>query len=235
MSHNFNLPDENEPAKVWVFAGEPGSGKSSMLRSLLYLFGERNYFKGGGVCFTPSASKGEYDFLPENAVRKEFDPEWLKTYIDDLRGKIEEGKAKHDGDWKLPHNFLILDDTSGALNSEIMKQLLTCHRSYSCSIFICCQYLPARGGISTLMRNVTDYAFMWPPSLITADESMYRAYGGMFDSIVEFKGALNQAREKYSCLLYINSPDLTTIEEAYRIMKAVPKTAPETKTNVAEE
>jgi hypothetical protein len=76
---------------------------------------------------------------------------------------------------------------------------------------------------------------MWPPSLITAVESMYKAYGGMFDSIEEFKGALNQAREKYSCLLYIHSPDLRTIEEAYRIMKAVRKTAPEPKTNVAEE
>lgn len=223
LGYDFELPDEKEPAKVWVMVGVPASGKSYMLRYIFYLFGQRKYFKGGGMCFSPSAYNGDYDFLPEKAVRDKFDLEWLGAYIEHLKAKVKEGKAKNGKDWKLPHNFLILDDNLGTLNtnSEILQQLFACHRHISCSIFICTQYLAAARNVSTLMRNVTNYALMWPQSLKNSIESMYNAYGQMFETIEAFKGALNKAREdKYSCLLYINSTDLTSSKEAYRIIKA---------------
>lgn len=219
---SFELPLE-EHAKIWVLTGVPASGKSYMMRYLMYLYGKERYFKGGGLVFSPSAYNGDYDFLPEKALKDKFDPDYLAAYIDNLKRKVREGKEKHGRDWKLPHNFLILDDCLGTLNnnSEMMSQLFSCHRQHSTSIFILNQYLAANRNVSTLMRNVTNYSMMWPQTLKNSIDAMYNAFGQMFDNLEEFKNALNQCRRnKYSCLLYINSVEIESKDDAYRIIKA---------------
>ena len=222
----FELPDEEEQAKIYVLTGTPASGKSYLCRYMFYRFCKRKtpMFKFGLV-FSPSAYNGDYDFLPPNAVKDKYDPVHLNAYIESLKVKVKEGKEKNGRHWRLPHNFVILDDCLGMLSKSSkefnFENWVACHRQTSTSIFILNQYLNASRNVSTLLRNCTNYAFMFPQSLKNSIEAMFNSYGQMFDNIEEFKAALDACRKrKYSCLVFKNNNEATTVAEAYCTIKA---------------
>jgi len=225
-SGGFELPTDEDPAKIYVLTGTPASGKSYLCRYIFYRLSMRkNPMFKFGLVISQSAYNGDYDFLPERAVRDKYDPAYLNAYIESLKVKVKEGKEKHGRQWKFPHNFLVLDDCLGMLSKSSkefnFENFVACHRQTSTSIFILNQYLNASRNVSTLLKNCTNYAFMFPQSLKNSIEAMYNAYGQMFENMEEFRAALDACRErKYSCLVFKNNNEATTASQAYCTIKA---------------
>ena len=80
-----------------------------MLKSCLYRFAQAKHFKFG-VTFTATGFTGDYDWAPERSI-KEWDEEYFKAYIMHLRNKVAEGVKKNKNGFRLPHNYVIFDDS----------------------------------------------------------------------------------------------------------------------------
>jgi hypothetical protein len=215
VSHKgFVLPTKEEEPKIFVLCGSCASGKSWMLRYLMYLYAKSKMFSFG-LCFTQTAYTGDYSYLPEKSV-KEFDMDYLESYIKHLRAKIEAGKEQHGKKWNLPHNFVIIDDSIGLVtSSSFFINFIGTHRHTRTTIFLLSQLLTAARSVNTVVRANTSFALLWSTSMASALDGLWKSYGQFF-TYKEFKEKLDACRErKYSCLLFKNSPDITDPDEAY--------------------
>ena len=211
----FNLPGADEEPKIYVLCGACASGKSHMLKYIMYVTGLRKQFKFG-LCFTSTAFTGDYDYLPKKSV-KEFDMDYLEEYVKHLREKIVAGKEKHGPQWKLANNFIIIDDSIGLVNnSGFFLNFIGTHRHTRTTVFLLSQLLTAARSVNTVVRANTSFAMCWPTSMKLAVDALFRSYGQMFDSYAEFKEKLDNCRKrKFSCLVFKNDPSYSTVDEAY--------------------
>jgi hypothetical protein len=218
-SNLFSLPNADEQPKVWVLVGACASGKTYMLKYIQWLYGKRKHFKFG-ITYTPTKFTGDYDWAPERSILK-YDENHFKTYMENLKKRVEEGVAKHGKGWKLPHNYVVFDDNNGTLGaSEFFINFISTHRHTSTTVFMLSQLLTARGSVNTTVRSNTSFSLMWPTASQTTLKGLYDNYGGLmkFD---EFKQELNNCRQdKYRCLVLKNSPDYQTIAEQFTTLKA---------------
>ena len=171
-SADFTPPLE---ASVMAFIGEPKSGKSTLIKSIMNFYNKKKYFQFG-LCISGNSWNGDYDFLPSKSVWSKWDEERLKEYLDVLeqRAHLLHKKGK-----KLPPSFLILDDLLGQIaNSDFFKSFLARFRHYNMTVMIAAQYAAEAKGCSTLFRSVCDIAFMFPTLMFNQLEAMKNAWGG---------------------------------------------------------
>ena len=202
-------------AQIISLIGTCGSGKSFLLRNLIYQFSKNNMFKFGTV-FTGTSFNSDYDFMPKESVHDDYSEAKLAKYIGKLRTWLE----LHPGE-KLPPNFLILDDLLGRikLNSHVFNNLISTFRHYNMTIFITSQYFVKN--ISTLLRELTDVAFIFRTRFKNSQVSLYEAFGQMLDDQDEFNEVLNEAtKDKYACLVYLARKEEK--EESYMSFQAPP-------------
>ena len=209
MTYKFDFSRQN----IFVLVGKQGSGKSYMLRNLLYNFTKQNIFQFG-VCFTGTAFNTDYDFLPEDAVHSDYSEERLQQYINKIKEWMKSNKNK-----KPPPSFLILDDLLGKikLSSPIFANLISTYRHYNMSVFITSQYMVKN--ISTLLRELADYAFIFKTKFKNSRIALYESFGQMLDNQDMFNSYLDKATEQqYHCLLYNANTDNKA--ESYHIYSA---------------
>ena len=211
---SFELPTSDEQPKVFVLAGACASGKTYMLKSCMYRFAQAKHFRFG-LTFTATGFTGDYDWAPKRSIH-EWDEDYFKAYINNLKKKVEDGVEKNGKGWRLPHNYVVFDDNNGTLTqSEFMINFISTHRHTSTTVFILSQLLTARGAVSTTMRANTSYAMMWPTASRNALKGLYDNYGGGM-TLEEFKTALNECRKrKYSCLVLKNSAENVTVADQF--------------------
>lgn len=180
----------------------------------MYRFAQAKHFKFG-LTFTATGFTGDYDWAPKRSIH-EWDEDYFKAYINNLKKKVEEGVEKNGKGWRLPHNYVVFDDNNGTLTqSEFMINFISTHRHTSTTVFILSQLLTARGAVSTTMRANTSYAMMWPTASRNALKGLYDNYGGGM-TFEEFKAALNECRKrKYSCLVLKNSAENVTVADQF--------------------
>jgi ABC-type dipeptide/oligopeptide/nickel transport system ATPase component len=185
-------------ARIFVMVGKCGMGKSYLLRDLLRQFSEQGVFEFGCV-FTGTDFNPDYDFLPKRAVHGNYSEARLAKYVGKLREWLEENPGE-----KMPPNFLVLDDLLGKIRiqSNVFSNLISTFRHYNMSIFITSQYFVKN--ISTLIRELTDYAFLFRTRFKNSQVSLFEAFGQLCDDQDEFNEILEEAtKEEHSCLLYI--------------------------------
>lgn len=205
----FELPTDS--AKIWILTGLPNSGKSYMLKYIMYSYAKLGFFNWG-LCFSPTSFNGDYDFLPEQCVKDKFDEDYLVRYIESLKEKLIELKKKSgDPKARLPHNFIIFDDCLGMMGgnkkggegASWLNHFYSTARHTSTSLFFLNQYIAAAKNIPTTLRNNTNFSLMWPQPMKNSVSALYGAYGGMYENEQEFKQALlNNRGRQYSCLVY---------------------------------
>lgn len=204
---------------VMAFIGEPRSGKSTLIKSLMHYYAQAKYFKFGLV-ITGSKWNGDFDFIKnDKAVWDSWDEDRFKEYIDVLTKRAEELKKTNK---KLPHSFVIMDDLLGTLaSSDFFKSFLARFRQWNITLMIATQYAGEAKGCSTLLRSVCDIAFMFPSMMANQVETMHRAWGGWYKKEDEFKALLMKVKQvDFSCLLFQKKEK--EIENAYMMFKCEP-------------
>lgn len=204
---------------VMCFIGEPRSGKSTLIKSLMRYYATQNYFKFGLV-ITGSKWNGDFDFIKnDSAVWDGYDEERLKKYFEKLKARAE---VLHKKGKKLPKSFVILDDLLGTIaNSDWLKSTLARFRHYNVTLMVSAQYAAEAKGCSTLLRSVCDVAFMFPSLMANSVEVLHRAWGGHFKKEQDFKDLMiDTMQEDHRCVLYQKAKK--TQEEAYLKFKCTP-------------
>ncbi len=133
-----------------------------------------------GLVMTGSKWNGDFDFLPDTIVWEGYDEEKFEQYLETLKKRAEELKAKGK---KLPMSFVIFDDLLGQLsNSDLFKSFISRFRQYNLTLMIATQYAAEGKGCSTVLRACTDVSFMFPSLMANQVDAMHRAWGGWFKS-----------------------------------------------------
>jgi len=197
---------------ILIFIGKQASGKSFLLRNLIYQLTKQNTFKFGHV-FSATSFNPDYDFMPEKHVDGDYSEHKLELYIDSLKKWMTNNPGK-----KLPPSFLILDDLLGKIhqNSDVFSNLMSTYRHFNMTVFITSQYMVR--SISTLLRELADVAFIFKSKFKNTRTSLYEAFGQSLESQDEFDDVLERAtKERRACLVYKANED--KIEDAYLSFK----------------
>lgn len=207
---------------VMAFIGEPKSGKSTLIKSLMRYYARAKYFKFGLV-ITGSKWNGDFDFVKnEHAVWDGYDEERFKKYFEKLKSRAEALKEKGK---KMPHSFIILDDLLGQLaTSDWLQSILARFRHFGVTLMIAAQYANSTKGCSSLFKSLTDVAYMFPTIAHRGVVGMFDSWGGYYKNPEEFKQVLMKVKQTdHACLLFQKSKK--SKEEAYLQFKCTP--APE--------
>lgn len=135
---NFNIPS------IFVINGVCGSGKTFLIKSLVYQL-DKKYRFNHGLVVSPTAFNGDYNYLPERLRYNIIDDELLEK----LMAVQKEDRTKK--------CFLILDDCLGMLTgTKVLKNFISTFRHYNITIFVVTQNV---NSVPPLIRQNAAYVF----------------------------------------------------------------------------
>lgn len=207
MKIDFSVP------QISVFLGKPKRGKSYALRHTILKNTIDNKIFKYGIVFTRTKFNGDYDWLPDDYVYDDYDPQILQTYLDGLKDLPKD---------KLKPSFIIFDDIQGALDpyDKTLNFLNACHRHMKISIFYCFQYIYGRGS-TPVLRSCTTMAFLFNAKGERTLKALYEAFGQLFPDFNTFKDYyLQLTAEPYTAMLYFQDED--NIDDNYLQYQAPP-------------
>lgn len=203
MTMNFEL----QVPSIMIFSASPKSGKSFLIKDIIYKLASEGKIDHGLV-FTNTSFNHDYSYLPDRVV-SQYDENRLKRFIKYQKERVEMGKPKS--------AFLILDDILGSinLNAPLWQMLFSQYRHFHITIFLSTQYIYRVGTVS---RECATYAFMFQQRTFRSLQALYETYGQMCETFNEFKAIIMNNCKDYQVLMFINNQP--TKEATYRICKA---------------
>lgn len=181
----FDL-DKLWPGSVSVLIGKRGSGKSFLMRNIMYA--HRNIPRGIVVSGTENVNKFFGDFIPPSYIYTRFDSDKLASILD-----MQEQEIKQNGKRPSNHMFLILDDVLGEganiWKDPSIRRIFFDGRHYNLTVFICIQYSLV---FPPSFRSNIDFCFIFSEVIHGNKKRLYEHFCGMFETYKEFDNVLKQ-------------------------------------------
>lgn len=182
------------PDSVCVFLGKRGSGKTTLIKDILYHM--NNYFKLGIVMSGTDHINGDYNsIIPKKLIFDEYKPEIVNKLMERQKNAILNGD-------KYLNAFLLLDDV--LQDSKIWKKDKTMQnifyngRHYKLFLIIASQYAM---GLPPDFRSNIDYIFLSRFNQKTDKKKLFDHYAGYFENFYEFEKLYNQVTEDNRCMI----------------------------------
>ena len=211
---NISFKVEGGVGPVIIFIGRRGTGKSFLVRDLLYYHQDipiGTVISGTEVCngfFSTMVPKlfihDEYNtVILENVLKRQ------KMVIKQIKKETKAyGKSNID-----PRAFLILDDClydNSWAREKLMRLIFMNGRHWKIMLIITMQY-PL--GVPPNLRSNTDYTFILREPYLSNRKRIYENYAGMFPSFEIFCQVMDQCTENHECLVVANNPDSNKLED----------------------
>lgn len=192
-----------ETPAVFLFTASPKSGKSVMIKYLLYKMLKVKRFNYG-IVFSSTAFNNDYSFMPEEFVHSTFDEEIIKNLMMKQRSRGT-GKA-----------FVVFDDILGdlKLTSNLMIKLLSTYRHYNISIFLATQYLYK---VPPTIRECYTYAFIFRQTNMRSIDVLRETYFIEFKNKHEVQQYIGKHTKDYQVIVVSVGESQ---EKKYKVMKA---------------
>lgn len=186
---------DKDPGKATfiTFVAPGESGKSYCIRYIL----SEAFHKGRleyGLVMSNSLFNGDFDFFDQNYCFQGWNPDALKQLME-----IQES-FKRNGETPPPA-VLVLDDMLKLVpwEEKWVANFVANHRHWNITIMIACQLITK--GSSTLVREQTRFAFIWPLVSRLAYKSCNEAFTSDM-TLKDFHAKLQDIGEtKHACLL----------------------------------
>ena len=200
--------------KVCVFIGKRETGKSFLVKDLLYY--HKNLPCGTVISGTEGANKFYSSLVPSIFIHEEYSAALVNNVVKRqkiivkkmMKEKETYGKTNID-----PRAFLILDDclydSSWTKDSNI-RSLFMNGRHYKIMFLITMQYAL---GIPPSLRTNIDYVFILRENYVSNRRKLYEHYAGMFPTFEIFNQVMDQCTEDYHCLVIHNNAKSNKLEE----------------------
>ena len=192
--------------------GKCNSGKTVLLRSLLYHAARAGTWKWIIVFVGHDFSKDYSEILPEHCVRI-FTPAAYMAVFDKIRTY-----KRANPDKALSHGLVVCDDCQGLFarlkNTVEFQNLLISHRHLGVSLAFLNQYAT---GQTTLQRSLTDIAFAFRASDVQSQKHLFKMMGSHFEGgLKEFQAAM-RGLGQHNALVFKNNQ--LSFEDSYSIFK----------------
>lgn len=201
------------PNRTIVAIGKRGSGKSVLLRDILYRYRDIPYV----IVFsaTEDCNSTYTGIVSELFIHTEFSESVLQNVI-----ARQKQIAMQSPDKLASNGVLVVFDDMGYTNflkSKSLKQLFYNGRHSHITCVLSVQYsLDIPAGI----RPNIDIVFCFKENMKKSRERLYQYFFGMFDSIKVFERALDACTNDYKCMVLFNCTPSTKIEDTVFFYKA---------------
>ena len=200
-----------EDHKIIVMIGKRGTGKSFLIKDLLY--NKEDIPVGTVVSPTEKMNKFFSHFIPPIFIHDEYTPELVRNVLkrqSDIIKKINSGEYGDDVD---PRAFLIFDDClydDKWAKDKNMKAIFMNGRHFKLTFLLTMQF-PL--GIKPHMRTNIDYTFILRENIVSNRRRIYEHYAGMFPTFDIFCKIMDECTENYECLVIHNNSKSNKIED----------------------
>ena len=200
--------------KVCVFIGKRDTGKSFLVKDLLYY--HRNIPIGTVISGTEAANTFYGNIVPSLFIHDAYSPELINNALKRqkmvvkkmLRDKELYGSSNID-----PSAFLILDDClydSSWIKDPNVRSLFMNGRHWKILFIITMQYAL---GIPPSLRTNIDFVFILRENYVSNRKRLYEHYAGMFPTFEFFCQVMDQCTENYECLVINNNAKSNKLED----------------------
>ena len=213
------------PDKVCVFIGKRETGKSFLVKDLLWH--HRAVPIGTVISGTEAANTFYGDIVPSLFIHDAYTPEIVSNTL--KRQKLVIDKIKQEersfgpGNSSInPNAFLILDDClydNSWIRDTNIRSLFMNGRHWKILFIITMQYAL---GVPPNLRTNVDYVFILRENFVSNRKRLYEHYAGMFPSFDIFCQVMDACTENYECLVIHNNAKSNKLEDQVFWYKASP-------------
>ena len=203
---NISFRPEENSGPVIVLIGRRDTGKSYLVRDLLYYHQD---IPLGTVISGTEAGNGFYsEHVPKLFIHDEYNSAIIENILKRQRTVLKEIKKEVESYRKSsidPRAFVILDDClfdATWTKDKVMRLLFMNGRHWKVILIITMQY-PL--GIPPNLRTNIDYVFILREPYIANRKRIYENYAGMFPTFESFCQVMDQCTENYECLVINNN------------------------------
>lgn len=206
---------------VAVFIGRRRTGKSTLVRDLLY---HHQSMPAGTVISGTEESNSFYGkMIPPIFIHGEYNPMILANYV--KRQKLIMARIMKDQEAGIqsrldPRSFLILDDCmydDSWTHDKNIRYLFMNGRWLKVFFIITMQY-PL--GIQPALRTNVDYVFILREPYPTNRKRIFENYGGAFPTFEFFCQVMDQCTQNYECLVINNATQSNKLDDCIFWYKA---------------
>ena len=209
--------------KVCVFIGKRETGKSFLVKDLLYY--NKSIPLGTVISGTEGANRFYSKLVPELFIHEEYSAQIISRALNRQKLVVKEmSKEEHTvGTSNIdPSAFLILDDClydNTWVKDPNIRSLFMNGRHYKMLFIITMQYAL---GIPPNLRTNIDYVFILRENYVSNRKKLYEHYAGMFPTFEIFCQVMDQCTEEYTCLVIHNNAKSNKLEDQVFWYKANP-------------
>ena len=200
--------------KVCVFIGKRETGKSFLVRDLLYY--HQDIPIGTVISGTEAANCFYGDIVPSLFIHDQYTPEIIHNTLKRQKMVVKKMKQEEDSYGQTtinPDAFLILDDClyDSSWTKDInVRSIFMNGRHYKMMFIITMQYAL---GIPPNLRTNIDYVFILRENYVSNRKRLYENYAGMFPSFEVFCQVMDQCTENFECLVVHNNAKSNKLED----------------------
>ena len=205
---NINFKAEGATGPVIVLIGRRDTGKSFLVRDLLY---HHQDIPIGTVISGTEAGNGFYGTLvPKLFIHDEYNTAIIENILKRQKIVVKQIKKEKQAYGRSnidPRAFVILDDClydNGWAREKLMRLLFMNGRHWKIMLII---------GVPPNLRTNIDYVFILREPYLTNRKRIYENYAGMFPTFESFCQVMDQCTENYECLVINNNAKSNRLDE----------------------
>ena len=210
-----------KPDKVCVFIGKRETGKSFLVKDMLYY--HQKIPIGTVISGTEAANTFYGHMVPSIFIHDQYSPEIIANALKRQKMVVKQinKETQQYGNSNInPNAFLILDDClydQSWIKDQNIRSLFMNGRHYKIMFIITMQYAL---GIPPSLRTNIDYVFILRENYVSNRKRLYEHYAGMFPTFEVFCQVMDQCTENYECLVIHNNAKSNKLEDQVYWYKA---------------
>lgn len=223
FSADGSRPGETAKGPVIIFIGRRETGKSFLMKDLLYH--RQDIPVGTVISGTETANSFYGSIMPKVLIHDEYSTGIIENIMKRQRHifkaiKNEQksyGRSRSDA-----RTFAILDDClwdDGWAKDKMMRLLFMNGRHWKVMLLITMQY-PL--GIPPKLRTNVDYVFILREPYLNNRKRIYENYASCFPTFESFCQVMDQCTENYECLVIDNNVKSNKLQDMVYWYKAEP-------------
>lgn len=204
-------PDTIKKDRISLIVGKRGSGKSSLLKDLLYCMRDRFDFCMA-MCPTMESATMLRECMPESSVFSRFSPSKVEMLVQTAREIASKDKEKH--------FLLVLDDVfydKSICRSQAFRFIFFNGRHCRITCVILLQYLV---DLPPDLRANVDYVFSMRETILANRMKLYKMFFGVFGSYEDFAAVFERCTQNYECICLDNTLQSTGVTDCIFWYKA---------------
>lgn len=208
--HKFD-PTTIAPDAVVLLVGKRGTGKSTLLKDLMYHMRHKLDF-GLAMSPTEECTSDLSSYVPSSCIYNDFMGDKVDALLEEQRKAVKKGSGRR--------VFLLLDDCM--YDKKIMKGInvrnLFMNGRHRRIFFINCQQYVM--DMPPDLRSQVDFVFVMRDNIRSNKEKLWKFFFGIFPSFNEFNTVMDNCTQNFECLVYNGKKASTNIEECVFWYKA---------------